>query len=144
MLLSSGAERTDNSAVFNRRIIINSARGSDPSKRLLTMINPCLGQIFTAVKKLDGCPTNSFGPAFELDQQRSLSLITFGPKKVRTASYAGHLKLARADGIIVQTNTERSVMNGLDSAVEILFSIFRGERIVEFRGLPARLSGPDR
>src|SRR6266511_1418652 len=126
MLLSSGAERTDNRAIFNRRITINSARGSDPRKRLLTMINPCLGQIFTTVKKLDGCPTYSFGPAFELDQQRLLSLITFDPKKVRATSYAGQLKLTGADRIIVQTNTERSVMNGLDSAVEIVFPIFSG------------------
>src|SRR5215813_9527608 len=115
MLLSSGAERADNRAVFNRRIIVNSARGSDPSKRLLTMINPCFGQIFPTIKKLDGCPTDSFGPAFELDQQRLLSLITFDPKKVRASSYAGHLKFTGADRIIVQANTERSVMNGLDA-----------------------------
>src|SRR5438093_7826905 len=142
MPLSSGAERTDNRAVFNRRIIINSARGYDPRKRLLTMINPCLGQNVTAVKKLDGRLTDSFGPAFELDQQRLLSLITFGPKKVRATSYAGHLKLTGADRIIVQTNTERSVVNGLDSSVEILLPVFRGQRIIEFRGLPTRLSGP--
>src|SRR6266508_157932 len=144
MLLSSGAERTDNGAVFNCRIIIDSARGSDPRERLLTMINPCLGQIFTAVKKLDGSPVDSFGPAFELDQQRLLSLITFGPKKVRATSYAGHLKFTGADRIIVQANTERSVMNGLDASVEIIFPVFSGERIVDFRGLPACLSIPDR
>src|SRR5262245_56170604 len=144
MPLSSVTKRTDDGAVFNRRIIIDSARGPDSRKRLLTMINPCLGQIFTALKELDGCPADSFGPAFELDQQCLLSLIAFGLKKVRASSYAGHLKLTGADRIIVQANTERSVMNGLDSSVEILLAVFRGERIVEFRRLPARLPGPDR